>query len=578
MHRRDFCKLMAASAGLAASYPLPIDARQAAKTLATADAGSPNSFPVSDWQAVVNEKSETTASQAGSDAWDGVTLQSPPIVGLSGEGPFKPEWQSLLDYEAPEWYRDAKFGIWAHWSPTCVAEHGCWYARNMYLQGLNINGDYENQLEHYGHPSTFGFKDLCAQWTLLNWEPEALMERYQRAGARLFLALANFHDGYDTWNSKHHAWNAQNIGPHRDVLGTWAAAARQRGLRFGVTSHAARNWWWFQVAHLCDKTGPLAGVPYDGRLTLDDGKGQWWQGYDPQELYGRKHGILENPDKAYVRNFYSRIRDLIDQHDPDLLYFDDSGLPLGWAGMNIGAYFYNHNLKTHGGKMEAVLNVKRVPDKLAKAVVADYERGVTDRIMPYAWQSETCIGNWHYNRAKYLNHSYMKPEEAIHWMVDAVSKNGTFILNIPGKPDGTIDADEQAILDAIEAWMRVNGEAIYATRPWKIFGESAHEDEKQPVFGNAHGYISTMDARDVRFTRNKRGDVVYAIVLGWPTGDIVIKGLGIASTVQPGKIQNVEMFGCKQKLLWTQSNQSLTVQKPASKPCDFACALKVSLS
>ena len=148
-------------------------------------------------------------------------------------------------------------------------------------------------------------------------------------------------------------------------------------------------------------TGPLAGVPYDGHLTLDDGKGQWWEGYDPQQLYCRKHGIHENPDDAYVRNFYDRVRDLIDQHDPDLLYFDNTGLPLGWAGMNIGAYFYNHNLKTRGGKMEAVLNIKQVPDNLAKAVVADYERGVTNRIMPYAWQSETCIGDWHYNRERF---------------------------------------------------------------------------------------------------------------------------------------------------------------------------------
>ncbi|MGB7767486.1 MAG: alpha-L-fucosidase, partial [Verrucomicrobiia bacterium] len=391
---------MAAGAGLAASFPLSFELGHAAEAPATADTGSPTSFPVSDWQAVVNEGWGTQHGQAGPDTWDGVPLQSPPNAGLAGDGPFKPDWTSLLEYEAPEWYRDAKFGIWAHWSPQCVPEDSDWYARNMYIQG---QGQYRNQVQHYGHPSKSGYKDLCAQWTLLNWEPEAMMERYQRAGARLFLALANHHDGFDAWNSKNHAWNAQNIGPHRDVIGGWAAAARNRGLRFGVTVHAARNWWWFQVAHLCDKTGPLMGVPYDGHLTLDDGKGQWWQGYDPQELYCRKHGIHENPDEAYVRNFYDRVRDLLDQHDPDLLYFDNDLPPLGWAGMNIGAYFYNHNLKTRGGKMEAVLNIKGVPDKLAKAVVADYERGVTNHIMPYPWQSETCIGDWHYNRKRFLD-------------------------------------------------------------------------------------------------------------------------------------------------------------------------------
>ncbi len=572
MHRRDFCKLMAASAGLAASFPLSFDLGQAAEVPATADTGTPTSFPVSDWQAVVNEGWGTAHSKAGPDTWDGVPLQSPSIPGLAGDGPFKPDWQSLLEYEAPEWYRDAKFAIWAHWSPQCVPEDSDWYARNMYIQGQR---QYDYQLRHYNHPSKSGYKDLCAQWTLLNWEPEASIERYQRAGARLFLALADHHDGFDTWNSKHHAWNAQNIGPHRDVIGGWAAAARNRGLRFGVTVHAARNWWWFQVAHLCDKTGPLAGVPYDGHLTLSDGNGQWWEGYDPQELYCRKHGIHENPDEAYVRNFYDRVRDLVDQHDPDLLYFDNDLLPLGWAGMNLGAYFYNHNLKTHGGKMEAVLNIKGVPDKLAKAVVADYERGVTNRIMPYPWQSETCIGDWHYNRERFLRHSYMKPAQVIHWMVDAVSKNGTFILNIPGKPDGTNDADEIAILGAIGNWMYINGEAIYATRPWKVFGEGAHEAKGGSFAGRS---TAELDARDIRFTRNKRGDVVYAIVLGWPEGDIVIKSLGLASPVQPGKVQHVQMFGCEQKLVWTQSAESLTVQRPTSNPCDFACALKLNMA
>ncbi|HEX5399850.1 MAG TPA: alpha-L-fucosidase [Verrucomicrobiae bacterium] len=574
MQRREFLKLIAASAS-AASLPLAGNigcATQPSKSGGSLSAGgSPTSFPVSDWQAVEREGFGPSGASVGPGTWDGVTLQAPPgIPDLTGDGPYRATWDSLLAYDAPEWYRDAKFGIWAHWSPQCVPEDGDWYARNMYIQG---QAQYRYQIEHYGHPSVFGYKDLCAQWTLLNWEPEALMERYKKAGAKLFLALANHHDGFDTWNSKYHAWNSENIGPRRDVIGGWAAAARNQGLRFGVTSHAARNWWWQQVAHLCDRTGPKAGVPYDGCLTLAEGKGQWWDGYDPQQLYGRKHGVHEQPDEAYVRNFYNRIRDLIDLHDPDLLYFDNTGLPLGWAGMNIGAYFYNHNLKTRGGKMEAVLNIKNVPDDHAKAVVADYERGVTNHIMPYAWQSETCLGDWHYNRARLLRHSYMKPGEAIHWMVDAVSKNGTFILNVPGKPDGTIDADEKAIVDAIGGWMQINGEAIYATRPWKVFGEGTHQAR-----GGAFGGAGQLDARDVRFTRNKRNDVVYAIVLGWPDGDFVIKSLGTGSSAQPGGIKNVELLGSQARLDWKQTAESLTVKKPAEKPCDFACALKVSLA
>ncbi len=567
MQRREFFKMMAAGAGLTA---LPLGSSLGRAAEPAPNAGGSGGFPRADWQAV-SEEYGPSGGQAGPGTWDGVSLQTPDLPGLAGEGPFKPAWPSLLEYEAPEWYRDAKFGIWAHWSPQCVPEAGDWYARNMYLQG---QWQYDVQLRRYGHPSRFGYKDLCPQWTLLNWQPEALIERYQQAGARFFFALANHHDGFDTWNSKHHAWNAQNLGPHRDVIGAWAAAARNRGLRFGVTVHAARNWWWFQVAHLFDKTGPLAGVPYDGRLTLADGRNQWWEGYDPQQLYGRIHGIHENPDEAYVRNFYDRVRDLIDQHDPDVLYFDNIGLPLGWAGMNIGAYFYNHYLKTHQGKMEAVLNIKGVPDAQAKAVVADYERGVTDHIMPHAWQSETCIGDWHYNLGRFRDHSYMKPVEVIHWLVDTVSKNGTFILNIPGKPDGTNDADEIAILEAIGTWMRINGEAIYATRPWTVFGEGAHEAKGGAFAGHS---TAELDARDVRFTRNKRGDVVYAIVLGWPeAGQFEIKSFGTASAARPGAVRHVEMLGCADRLDWRQTAEVLTVKRPARPPCDFACALKVN--
>ncbi len=261
----------------------------------------------------------------------------------------------------------------------------------------------------------------------------------------------------------------------------------------------------------------MAGVPYDGDLTDAEGKNQWWEGYDPQRLYGAKHPADALPDISYVKNFYDRTRDLIDQHDPDLLYFDNSLLPLGWAGMNIGSYFYNHNLKTHGGKMEAVINVKQVPDHLAKSVVADYERGLTDKIMPYPWQSETCIGDWHYQRKLYNQPGtfggYTSPRDIIHWLIDTVSKNGTFILNIPGKPDGTIDSKEIAFLDRLTEWMQVNGEAIYATRPWKIYGEGPDTVKSGSFQGNT---ISKLGPKDIRFTRNKANTVIYAIVLGRP--------------------------------------------------------------
>ncbi|HEU5340660.1 alpha-L-fucosidase [Edaphobacter sp.] len=598
MQRRDFCKLvtMAAAYGALPGYgqgrkhfELPSGFNEYTEDYAhfcalrreerTFYAPSSNKIvPVkldnATWKATAWGSPEALPIPGGS--WDGVPMDSP-IDGLAGTGPYKPVWDSLLQYEAPEWYRDAKFGIWAHWSPQCVPEAGDWYARNMYIEGST---QYKYHLEHYGPPSRFGYKDLCPQWTLLDWAPDDLIARYKKAGARIFIALANHHDGFDTWSSKHQPWNSTAIGPHRDVIGTWAAAARRQGLRFGVTVHQARNWWWFQPSHGADVSGQRAGVPYDGDLVAAQGRDEWWQGLDPQILYGVKHPLDALPDVSYVKNFYDRTRDLIDQHNPDLLYFDNSLLPLGWAGMNIGAYFYNNSMRLDGGKVQSVLNIKNVPDNLARAVVADYERGITSQIMQYPWQSETCIGGWHYDRALYDKPgeygAYLPPRDVIHWMIDTVSKNGTFILNIPGKPDGTIDSKEIAVLDGVTSWMEANGEAIYETRPWKIYGEGPNSVKAGSFQGQS---VSKLGKKDIRFTRNKANNVVYAVVLGLPTAPVVVKAMGSAAATQPGRIARVEVLGTNERVRWKQHGDGLHLELPKNyRPkVDYAVAFKVGL-
>ena len=603
MQRRDFCKLLAIAA---ASKAIPVSAQATADSSETAVPAGFNRYTQSyaDFCALAPEKrvyykvSENKIVETKLDPanwqtpawnynpspqtiagglWDDVPLASP-FQDLAGDGPYKPTWDSLLEYDAPDWYQDAKFGIWAHWSPQCVPEAGDWYARNMYIEGQR---QYQYHLEHYGPASRFGYKDLCAQWTLLNWQPDELITRYRKAGARIFIALANHHDGFDAWDSKHHPWNAVAVGPHRDVIDGWASAARKQGLRFGVTVHQARNWWWFQPSHGADSSGPLAGIPYDGQLEMADGKSRWWQGVDPQRLYSVKHPPDALPDVSYVKNFYDRTRHLIDQHDPDLLYFDDTLLPLGWAGMNIGAYLYNHNLKTHDGKLEVVLNVKDVPDRLAKAVVADYERGLTSTIMKYPWQSETCIGGWHYLRYLYEKPGeyggYLPPRDVIHWLIDTVSKNGTFILNVPGRPDGTIDSKEMAVLDGITSWMQINSEAIFETRPWKIYGEGPNVVKPGSFQGES---IRKVTAKDIRFTRNKANNVIYGIALGWPTEPLVIQALGTSASTQPGKVVKVELLGTGAKLSWKQLPDALHVGLPTQTPpvVDYAAALKITLA
>jgi alpha-L-fucosidase len=507
---------------------------------------------------------------------DGVPIVSP-IPGLAGNGPYQPTWESLLQYECPEWYRDAKFGIWNHWSPQCVAEDGDWYARNMYIQGDDQN---RFHVAHYGPPSRFGYKDLCPQWTLLNWQPSELMDLYQRAGARIFMALANHHDGFDTWNSKHHPWNSVNIGPHADVVGTWAAEARKRGLRFGVSVHQGRNWWWFQTSHGADRTGARAGRPYDGRLTQADGRDQWWEGLEPLRLYSVKHPHDALPDVSYVKNFYDRTRDLIDQHAPDVLYFDNPLLPLGWGGMNVGAYYYNESVRANGGKVEAVMTVKEVPPPLAKSVVADIERGLAAGILPHPWQSETCIGDWHYRRALFDQAGeyggYLPPRDVIHWLVDTVSKNGTFILNIPGKPDGTIDRKEQLILKGIGDWFKINAEAIYATRPWTVFGEGPHMIKPGSFQGET---IRKLDAGDVRYTRSKDNTVLYAIVLGWPGQTVLLGSLGSGARNRPGKVARVQLLGSQESLRWQQAADALRIEPPQHKVSpDYAVAFKLNFA
>jgi alpha-L-fucosidase len=264
-------------------------------------------------------------------------------------GPFQPTWESLAaGFTLPEWFRDAKLGIWAHWGPQCQPEMGDWYAQRMYQPKNTV---YQSHVAKYGHPSKFGFKDVIREWKAERWDPAHLVGLYKRAGARYFAAMANHHDNMDMWDSRYQPWNSVAVGPRKDIVGGWAKAARGAGLRFAVTCHGDRAWSWYQDAQKSDPDGPLAGVPYDGLLSWDDGRGTWWEGLDPQDLYAQYHplGRYDWPQRgepplapAFSEKFFNRTIDLIDQHQPDLLYFDDTVLPIYPAtdiGLRIAAYF-----------------------------------------------------------------------------------------------------------------------------------------------------------------------------------------------------------------------------------------------
>lgn len=508
---------------------------------------------------------------------------------------FAPAWGSLVDgYRAPDWFRDAKFGIWAHWSAQCVPEMGDWYARNMYRQG---NWQYEHHLKTYGHPTKTGFMEMQNRWKADAWEPEALMGLYEKAGAKYFVALANHHDNFDAYESKYHAWNSMRVGPRRDIVGTWARAARAKGMRFGVSNHSAHAWHWLQTAYGYDPEGPLAGQRYDAyRLTKADGKGTWWEGLDPQELYTGRNIVMpdgittirtanewhdentgfwdEKPPMAnpeFVRQWYLRARDLIDRYRPDLVYFDDTGLPLGQAGLDITAYYYNASVAWHGGKLEAVVNAKKMPPERRAGLVEDIERGQRDGIEPLPWQTCTCIGDWHYNRSLFDNHQYKSAASVIHRLADIVAKNGNLLLSIPVRGDGSIDADERKFLAAMADWMGRNGEAIHGTRPWRSFGEGP---TRVGSGGFSEGQAQSFTAEDIRFT--SKAGALYAIVLGWPRDGVLrIASLAEESALAPGAIERVEALGSADALSFERSRKGLEIRLPAGLAGQAAVALKL---
>ncbi|HTN22244.1 MAG TPA: alpha-L-fucosidase [Pelobium sp.] len=503
-----------------------------------------------------------------------------PFSGLNNtsSGPFDASWESLIKYVVPDWFRDAKFGIWAHWGPQCQPERGDWYARGMYQEGSD---QYQYHCKKYGHPSKFGFKDVINEWKAENWNPEELVALYKKAGARYFMALANHHDNFDLYNSSHQPWNSTKLGPKKDLIAGWAKAAKQNNLHFGVSVHAAHAWSWYETSQRWDKKGPYAEIPYDGNLTKKQGKDKWWDGYDPQDLYAQNHPMSENswdngmihkqwnwgngvvkPSNAYCEKFYKRTKELIDKYEPELVYFDDTALPL-WpisdAGLRIAAHMYNKSIKDNG-ELKAVICGKILSQQQRQCMVWDIERGQSNQIEPLPWQTDTCIGAWHYDRRIYEKNRYKSAKTVIHTLIDVVSKNGNLMLNIPVRGDGTIDEKERAVVEEIGDWMKINSEGIYGTRPWVDYGEGPSTENAVPL--NAQGFNEgkgkPFGAQDIRFT--KKGKTLYAFFMEYPDSSIAVSTkLGVKGV---GKIKSVSLLGSEAALKFEQNGEGLKVDLP----------------
>lgn len=474
------------------------------------------------------------------------------------QGPFLASRQSLSAYQVPEWFRDAKLGMWAHWGPQSAVEAGDWYARHMYIQGKE---QYDYHIRTYGHPTKFGYKDTIPLWKAEKFDPEHLIALYKRAGARYFMSMAVHHDNFDLWDSAHQRWNAARMGPKINIVGAWEKAARGAGLRFGVSEHLWITYKWFSTAHGSDKKGPLAGVPYDGAgpqakdLYVDSS--ELWDG----DLPWTEDQI---PD-WWKRHWHARITDLIEQHEPDFVY-SDGPLPFEEYGYSMVSRLYNTNIRRNGGRNEAVYFSKRDQDSEAGLCVLDRERGVLDDILPRPWQTDTCLGDWHYKRGI----TYKSLKTVIDLLVDIVSKNGNLMLNVPLPASGMPDPEEIAVVEGLAAWMSVHGEGIHGTRPWRRYGEGAPANSPADASSSFNeSKRRALDASDLRFTR--KGDTLFAFAMGRPAGDLLIRSL----STDAGRVESVEVMGPHPSPRWSQTATGLAVTLPPSVGDGPAIGLRI---
>jgi alpha-L-fucosidase len=455
---------------------------------------------------------------------------------------FEPTLESLRQYECPEWFRDAKFGIYLHWGVYSLAERDCWFPRLMYNEGYE---EHEWMKQKFGDVSKFGYKDLVPLWKGEHFDPDRLVKLFKRAGARYVTPVAVHHDNFDLYNSQYHRWNSVEMGPQKDITAMWREAVLRHGLRFGVTTHLAWSYSWWGVNKGQDLQGPQAHVPYDGNDPTNA---------DLYHLPNGERGFYPiNPTARWRFEWALRTMDLIDKYRPDLLYFDGAvpfnGVDRARTGMEVIAYYYNRSIQWHGGQLEGVMTIKQGIDGLYDEHVAtlDLERTRSSEIRELPWQTDDSIGPWAYKKGA----TYKSVDVIVDQLVDIVSKNGNLLLNVPPRADGTLDAETEAILEGIGRWIDVNGDAIYETRPWRIAEEGP-----------------------IRFTQ--KGNTLYAIILEKPTGTVTIDALSRERESRP--IDSIELLGCENQLAWSQLSEHLEIKPPLVMSGENAWVFKIQFT
>lgn len=463
--------------------------------------------------------------------------------GNSAMKKYEPSWESLKQYKAPEWFKDAKFGIFIHWGVYAVPAAGNeWYPRNMYLKDEPM---YKHHRETWGDQAKFGYKDFIPTFKAEKWDPQTWAALFKRAGARFVVPVAEHHDGFAMYASRHTRWNSAEMGPKRDVVGELAKAVRKEGMKFGASSHHAHNWNYYPHGEEFDTSDP----EFFG-------------------LYGKPHAPGAPASEEFLETWYTRVKEIVDKYQPDVLWFD--------FGFNrpefepyrqkIGAYYYNQGLEWNKG---VVLQYKNEAFPYGTAVL-DIERGKLDRIRAMVWQTDTSVSweSWGYIE----NDRFKTADSLVDDLVDIVSKNGVLLLNVGPRADGTIPDEAASILLDIGRWLEVNGEAIYGTRPWHTYGEgptTIHADS----FGESKSQPFT--AEDIRFTT--KGNVLYAICLDWPGEEVNVESLNSRTFLGSQEISEVSLLGSQEKLSWSRDENGLKIKLPAQEPGDYAFVLKILL-
>lgn len=477
---------------------------------------------------------------------------------------FIPTFDSLRQYQCPDWFRDAKFGIWSHWGPQSVPMFGDWYARKMYIEG---SPQYLYHLRHYGHPSKFGYKDLCALWKAERFDPDGLMDLYVKAGARYFVALATHHDHFFNFPSVYNRFNSVQMGPCKDICGMWKQAADRHGLPFGLTEHLAASFSWWAVNKGHDTYGPYKDVPYDGN---DPAYRDFYYDNEEHITTSGKVDPWYTANPAFQKYWRNVMHELIDLYQPDLLY-SDGALPFGAigesspedtafsSGLEIVAHLYNSSIEKYG-ENRAVYNQKDRRPEIYEVGVLDIEKSQLPDILPQPWQTDTCIGNWFYDAQQ----SFKRPGHIIEMLIDIVAKNGTMLLNVLQRPDGSLDDETLYILNELSSWFPICGEGIYGTRPWRISGEG---NSKVAIRGFQEDAVDWSPA-DIRFTQ--KNGTLYAFLFRTALNHVAV----IESLTPEEKVGAVRLLGYG-TVPFSQNFGVLTVQLPEKLPTPYANCLAI---